>query len=196
MNYRPRRYNALPLAIVSFALSVTAFTLSLQNTLKSEEVEPEPTPHIVAATQPTAEAVPCEPVPEPVEDAPTYTVEDIEHLALAIYQEAGGDACSDETRMMVGTVVMNRVADKYFPDSIAEVLTQRAQYGRLHWTGLVWPERASKAAEAHAVQRAYDCAARILSGERTLPEDVVYQAEFEQGSETVAYSDGMYFCKR
>lgn len=126
---------------------------------------------------------------------PTYTEEELEALALVIYQEAGADYCSDETRMMVGTVVMNRVADSRFPDTIHGVLTQKAQYGRLYWTGLVWPERASRAAESHAVERAYQCAERILNGERALPEGVVFQSEFIQGTEIVAFRDGMYFCR-
>lgn len=139
-------------------------------------------------------------IPEPteipeVETEPPYTAEELEMLALVIYQEAGGDDCSNETRMMVGTVVMNRVADSRFPDSLYEVLTQEGQYGRLHWTGLVWAERASNPGEAHAVARAYECAERILLGERLLPEDVIWQAEFPQGTETVVYQDGTYFCR-
>ena len=126
---------------------------------------------------------------------PEYTEEELEMLALVIYQEAGGDACSDETRLMVGTVVMNRVADSRYPDTIYEVITQRAQYGRLHFTGLVWPKRAAYEVEKHAVDRAYECAKRILSGERAFAEDVIYQAEFIQGEEIVEYQDGLYFCR-
>ena len=126
---------------------------------------------------------------------PPYSNEELEMMALVIYQEAGGDSCSDETRLMVGTVVMNRVEDKRFPNSLYGVLTQRAQYGRLHWTGLTWPARASNPSEAKAVARAYRCAERILLGERVLPEDVIWQAEFIQGTEVVAYQDGMYFCR-
>lgn len=149
-----------------------------------EPTEPEPT-----AEQPT--------MPEPTvkEVEPDYMADELEMLALVIYQEAGSDACSDATRLMVGTVVMNRVADKRFPDTLYGVLTQRAQYGRLHWTGLVWPERANNPGETHAVARAYECAERILLGERVLPEDVIWQAEFTQGTEVVAYQDGMYFCR-
>lgn len=127
--------------------------------------------------------------------APAYTDEELEALAIIIYQEAGGDACSDETRSMVGTVVMNRVESDLFPDTIQEVATQKRQYGRLYWTGLVWPERASNPGEAHAVERAYDCARAILEGERALPADVIWQAEFPQGTETVAHQDGLYFCR-
>ena len=129
-----------------------------------------------------------------IEEQASYTDAELEMLALAIYQEAGGDACSDDTRLKVGTVVMNRVADSRFPDSIYEVLTQEQQYGRLYWTGLVWPERASLPGEAHAVERAYECAERILEGERLLPEDVIFQSEYIMG-EIVAEQDGFYFCR-
>ena len=128
---------------------------------------------------------------------PTYSQEELETLALVIYQEAGGDACSDATRQMVGEVFLNRVADARYPDIFRDVATQRAQYGRLYWTGLKWAERASNAVEAAAVQRAYDMAEALLTGtvERLLPEDVIYQAEFEQGQEIVAEGDGFFFCR-
>ena len=156
-----------------------------------ETTMPESTVETTEATEPTTE-----PTEEPtIATEPPYTEEELEMLAIVIYQEAGSDACSDETRMMVGTVVMNRVADPRFPNTIYEVLTQKSQYGRFHWTGIVWPERASYSVETHAVLRAYECAERILLGERALPSDVIWQAEFPQGSEVVAYQDGTYFCR-
>lgn len=124
----------------------------------------------------------------------TYTEEELDALALVIYQEAGSDICSDETRMMVGNVVLNRVSDDRFPDTIEGVLLQERQYGLLHWTGLVWPERSNHLSEAHAVQRAYDCAERLLNGERLLPDDVIWQSEYIQG-EIVEQQDGFYFCR-
>lgn len=135
--------------------------------------------------------------PEIYTPAPTYTQEELETLALIIYQEAGADYCSNEIRQMVGEVVLNRVASPLYPDTLHEVATQPSQYGLLHWTGLVWPERAQYDCEAHAVARAYECAEALLSEtvERLLPEDVIYQAEFPQGSETVEYFDGFYFCR-
>lgn len=133
----------------------------------------------------------------PVVEAPAYSEEDLEALAIIIYQEAGADYIEDSTRQMVGEVVLNRVASEYFPDTIAEVATQDGQYGRLSWTGLVWPERASYDCEAHAVERAYECAKALLTGsvERLLPEDAIWQAEFSQGAEILAYQDGIYFCR-
>lgn len=152
---------------------------------------------IIKKSPAEAEPVPQKaPTPDTVENPkPTYTDQELEMLALVIYQEAGSDKCSDETRLMVGTVVMNRIADERFPDTMYDVITERSQYGRLHWTGIVWPERASSPNEAHAVERAYTIAERVLEGERSFGEDVVWQAEFIQGNEIVAYQDGMYFCR-
>ena len=135
------------------------------------------------------------PAPSPVGVEAAYTQEELETLALIIYQEAGADFCSDETRRMVGSVVLNRVDSDRYPNTIQEVALQRAQYGRLYWTGLEWPERADQTGEAHAVARAYEVAEDLLNGERALPADVVYQAEFTQGTEVVAQQDGMYFCR-
>lgn len=127
----------------------------------------------------------------------TYTEEELEILSLIIFQEAGGDAMSDECRQMVGEVFLNRVASRKYPNTFYEVATQNAQYGRLSWTGIVWPERASKPEESHAVQRAYDMAEALLSGTvtRLLPEDVVFQSEYIQGTEIVVEVDGFYFCR-
>ena len=128
---------------------------------------------------------------EEAEAAP-YTEDERELLACAIYCEAGGDACTDETRRMVGEVILNRVADPRFPDTIEGVLTQKSQYGRFHWTGVVWSSRAAH--EPEAVERAYRCAEAVLTEPRLLPEDVVFQAEFVQG-EIVAQAPGYYFCR-
>ena len=156
--------------------------------------EPQSATTVTEAEEPDKEPTETEPpVTEPTE--PPYTEEELEMLALVIYQEAGGDACSDETRLAVGTVVMNRVEHPQFPDTIEAVLTQEGQYGRLYWTGLVWADRASLPEEAHAVERAYECAEKILTGHRSFDADVIWQAGFEQGSEIVAFQDGIYFCR-
>lgn len=73
----------------------------------------------------------------------TYTDEELDILALIVYQEAGGDKVSDDTRRLVAQVFLNRVNDSRFPDSFYEVATAERQYGRLYWTGIVWPDRAS-----------------------------------------------------
>ena len=146
---------------------------------------------------------PVEDIVETVEDSlvhsdplpdKTYTDEELDILALIVYQEAGGDKVSDDTRRLVAQVFLNRVNDSRFPDSFYEVATAERQYGRLYWTGIVWPERASSQAEAHAVERAYKIAQEVLeSDEPVCPEGVIFQAEFVQG-DIYAEQDGMYFC--
>ena len=118
----------------------------------------------------------------------------VEMLACVIYCEAGADYISDDTRRMVGDVVLNRVEDPRFPDTIEEVLTQRAQYGRFYWTGIVWPSRADSEAESAAVDRAYRIARELLTGQHSglYGEGYIYQAEFKQGKDSIL-SDGIWF---
>ena len=214
-----KRKLELFISIVFWTVILAAVIVITQSFCKAVKAQYEPTVHEVTVILPVTMTVEPKPMvlPECVKETieieaqvtyieepkveevvePLYTEEELDALALAIYQEAGGDDCSDETRLMVGTVILNRVADDRFPNTIQEVLTQEAQYGRLHWTGLVWPERASYPEEAYAVERAYDLAEALLSGGivGVLPADVVWQAEFVQGTEIVVQTDGFYFCR-
>lgn len=136
-------------------------------------------------------------VENPVKDAaPAYTEEDLEILAIIIYQEAGGNECSDDTRRKVGSVFLNRVASPLYPNTFVEVALQKRQYGSLYWTGLKWPNRASRPAEARAVERAYRIAEELLTDGSVLPANVIYQAEFKQGDGVYCYQDKTYFCYR
>ena len=192
-----RRIAVATLAVISLGSVTATKTYGAGGDFKPIAKEPAA---VISYLANRGTAKPQEPDIVPLEDVdpmPKYTEAELEALALVIYQEAGADACSDETRYMVGTVALNRVADDRFPDTLEEVLLQERQYGRLAWTGLIWPERASRPGEAHAVERAYRQARELLDGTVTdvLPADVVWQAEFRQGSETVAESDGFYFCR-
>lgn len=125
---------------------------------------------------------------------PSYEQEDLDILALIIYQEAGGDRSSDDTRRKVGSVFLNRVAHPKFPNTFEAVATARRQYGTLYWTGLKWPDRASSSSEAHAVDRAYEIAKELLTTGSILPANVIWQAEFKQGDGVYCLQDGIYFC--
>lgn len=162
-----------------------------QNTYTEKPVYVQPTPTVHEPVENIVEdsLLHSEPLPDK-----TYTDEELEILALIVYQEAGGDNVSDETRRLVAQVFLNRVNDSRFPDSFYEVATAERQYGRLYWTGIVWPDRASSQAEAHAVERAYKIAQEVLeSDEPICPAGVIFQAEFVQG-DIYAEQDGMYFC--
>lgn len=129
---------------------------------------------LLPAEEPETE--PVLPVPDPVE---------LELLACAIYQEAGGDACCDDCRFRVGDVILNRVADERFPNTMEEVLTQENQYGKYCKTGVIWPERAANPGEAHAVARAYKTAQALLEGQHSelYDEGYIWQARFPQGND-------------
>lgn len=165
-----------------------------QNTPTENPVYAQPTPTVHEPVENLVETVENSLVhSDPLPDK-TYTDEELEILALIVYQEAGGDRVSDDTRRLVAQVFLNRVNDSRFPDSFYEVATAERQYGRLYWTGIVWPDRASSQAEAHAVERAYKIAQEVLeSYEPVCPAGVIFQAEFVQG-EIYAEQDGMYFC--
>ena len=142
-------------------------------------------------------------VTEAPSEAPSVSVEpdistdvgmsDVEMLACVIYQEAGGDLCCDDCRRRVADVVLNRVESEWFPNTIYDVLTQEAQYGRFCWTGIVWPDRADNPGEAHAVERAYRIAEEVLNGQHSelYGNGYVWQAEFPQGD--TIYCCGIYF---
>lgn len=165
-----------------------------QDTPEEESVYVQPTPIVHEPVENIVETVEDSLVhSDPLPDK-TYTDEELDILALIVYQEAGGDIVSDDTRRLVAQVFLNRVNDSRFPDSFYEVATEERQYGRLYWTGIVWPDRASSQAEAHAVERAYKIAQEVLeSDEPVCPEGVIFQAEFVQG-DIYAEQDGMYFC--
>lgn len=130
----------------------------------------------------------------PIVEEPWYTEWQHEILAIIIYQEAGGDDCSDDTRRKVGSVFLNRVNSSQFPDTFEEVATGRKQYGTLYLTGIKWPDRASLPQEEHAVQRAYNIAEELLINGSILPDNVIWQAEFRQGDGVYCEQDGFYFC--
>lgn len=145
-------------------------------------------------SEPTTEST--EPVTEPVWTPPEAPSADdnLGLLACVIYQEAGGDAACDDCRRRVADVVLNRMAHSSFPYTIHGVLTQYAQYGLMHWAGVVWPERAKNPSEAAAVERAYRIAEEVLNGHHSelFGKGYIYQAEFIQGQDNI-YCCGHYF---
>ena len=201
-------------SIVLFLLAMIGMTILL--IFLALQIAPEPPAEQVAPEAPiedTAEArdlhiVPMmaaavEPEPEAVttvcaadgqqSNLQLIDAAELELLACVIYQEAGSDNIADETRYMVGDVVLNRVADTRFPDTLDGVLRQRGQYGRFYWTGVVWPDRAKH--EPEAVKRSYNTAMDLLSGKRhsaIYGAWYIWQAEFAQGFDVIL-ADGLYF---
>lgn len=122
-----------------------------------------------------------------------YTQDDLYCLAAVIWQEAGSTYCSDRLQLMVGNVVLNRVNSKQFPDTIRGVITSKCAYGTMYWNGVSIPT-ATDSITKSAIDRCYSNAKKLLEGHRVLPDNVVYQAGFVQGSGVHTTESGQYFC--
>lgn len=116
---------------------------------------------------------------------PSYTEEDFWYLSHVIQAESG--YCSTEMMEGVGSVVLNRVADDRFPDSIKEVIEQPGQYSTLAWLESQVP-----------TEEVLEVTTDLLENGSKYPAEVVWQANFPQGSGiyktlSTSYST-MYFC--
>ena len=68
---------------------------------------------------------------------PKYTQEELDLLARVIYAEVGCTWIPDWVQQMVGSVVLNRVASPYYPDTIYDVIYQPGQYAPT-WDGSIY----------------------------------------------------------
>lgn len=119
-----------------------------------------------------------------VEVVETIDSEELDLLAHLLYAEAGSDWIEDNTIYMVGSVVLNRVSSEHYPNTIKEVIYQKGQYACI-LDGNINKEPSD---------RCYEIAEDLLRNGSILPENVIYQAEFTQGSGVYRYSDNLYFC--
>ena len=108
--------------------------------------------------------------------------DDLYILSHVITGEAEG--CSRDMKLSVGSVVLNRVSDDRFPDTIAEVVFQPGQYA-CTWDGNYYREPS---------QETIDIAAELLENGTAIDESVVWQAEFPQGVGVYDIIGNMYFC--
>ncbi len=124
-------------------------------------------------------------------DEPVISFEDLLLLSKIMYAEAGSVWLSDEWKMCVGEVVLNRVASPEFANTIRDVLEQPGQYygkNNAYFDSLCPSERCVR------------LALRLLLGERVLCDpSVVFQANFVQGGGVhTTFVDGAlgatYFC--
>ena len=170
-------------------------TTTTENDISTEQpTKPE---NNVESAKPTTPSVPNDNENKPTEtpsepsggsERGEYPIDppqnDRERLACVIYQEVGGNTHCDECRKRVGDVVLNRVNDPRFPNTIEGVLLQSGQYGKFSWTGIVWQTRAQYAGEKAAVERAYRIADELLAGNHSslYGNGYVWQAGFTQGN--------------
>ena len=125
---------------------------------------------------------------EPVPTEPAYSEDDLEILAKVMCYEAGGT--SEENLLMVGCVIKNRVNHERYPDTYYGVVTQPGQYGNLSELGPFWPQWTDESYRDYC----RDLAKQVLANEYTCPDDVIFQAQFVQGSGVYKIVDDHYFC--
>lgn len=100
--------------------------------------------------------------------------------------------CPAEHQIAVAAVVVNRVNDERFPDTVREVVAQPGQYSTSYLTGF-----------ARTTRSCYVAAKAALDGTDNVPDDVVWQAQFPQGRstwwisavDTGWYASTTYFCR-
>lgn len=115
----------------------------------------------------------------------SYSDEDIWYLSRVIQAESG--YCQREMMEGVGSVVLNRVESDLFPNTVREVIEQPGQYSTLLWLSSQVP-----------TDEVMEVTVDLLENGSKYPEDVLYQANFVQGSGvyktlSTSYST-MYFC--
>jgi spore germination cell wall hydrolase CwlJ-like protein len=67
-----------------------------------------------------------------IADVNRHITKEVQCLAMSIYYEAKGESITGQ--YAVADVVLNRVEDQRFPDTVCEVITQKNQF---HWKKIV-----------------------------------------------------------
>lgn len=114
----------------------------------------------------------------------SYTDNDLYLLSHVINGEAGANWCTDTMRLYSGSVVLNRIKDSRFPDTIEEVIYQPGQY-KCTWDGNF---------DKPVTEGSMNAAIYLLENGSQLPENVVFQSEFPQGQGIYTKEMNLYFC--
>jgi spore germination cell wall hydrolase CwlJ-like protein len=128
----------------------------------------------------------------PKVEAQASDVSDVELFARLLMCEIGSDGHPDEQLYNVGSVVINRVNDPRFPNTLHDVIFQPGQYG---------PAITGEINRAVPTQRCFDIAADLLVNGSRLPADIVWQDTRPQGTEVyTTYASPitgatMYYCR-
>lgn len=112
-----------------------------------------------------------------------YDDTDFDMLCYVLQGEVGN--CSEESKIAVANVIINRVKDSRFPNTISEVLTQPNQFTAVYgyYTKTTTPS-----------QNTIDCAKRALAGEDNSNGAVYYYAPKYVGGSTASWFESLEFC--
>lgn len=116
-----------------------------------------------------------------VEDIP-YSLEDYEIMVQILTGECQNQGW--ECQVAVGSVALNRVAHEWYPDTLYEVAHQKGQYACFK----------DKNAYREPTKLSLEVADYLLRNGSQLPRNVIYQAQFKQGSGIYAKIGNQIFC--
>lgn len=124
-----------------------------------------------------------------------YSDEDIRILTTTVFHEAGHT--TEQLRQYVAQVVLNRVEDSRFPDTVKGGITQPGQYSTKYAT--VEAANAIQATDSKNGTYYYgiceDSVKAAMMGQVEMPSNVLYQANFSQGKgvwKSVYFNSGWY----
>ena len=124
-----------------------------------------------------------------------YSDEDIRIMTTTVFHEAGHT--TEQLRQYVAQVVLNRVEDSRFPDTVKGVITQPGQYSTKYAT--VEAANAIQATDSKNGTYYYgiceDSVKAAMMGQVEMPSNVLYQANFSQGKgvwKSVYFNSGWY----
>ena len=124
-----------------------------------------------------------------------YTDEDVRILATTVFYEAG--CTTEEMRQYVAQVVLNRVADSRFPNTIYGVVTAPGQYAGNYVTAEATQSIKDKDARngTNYYNTCVNSAKKAMMGKVDMPSNVIFQANFTQGTgvwKAIYYNSGYF----
>lgn len=105
-------------------------------------------------------------------------------LAYLVYAEAGNQDLTG--KKLVADIVLNRMEDPRFPDTISEVIYQKNQFYPRGSRRLEW-------AAKHVTNECYQAVSEEIDGERTDPNIFFYCANYYQPYGRPAYKYGDHY---
>lgn len=179
--------DALDILFGAFVLLLWVLVFSLWNPLEVEasywqrnEVIDQ---MVIVATPGSTERVPdineLKLITEPI---PPYTPDELDIMAHVLCGEC--QTGSVELQKAVGSVVLNRVDHRSYPNDIRSVVFQRGQYA-CTWDGNYYRTPTA---------RNWEVADWLLRYGSVLPSNVIYQAQFRQGRGVYARIGSEVFC--
>lgn len=119
--------------------------------------------------------------------------DDLYWLSHVIMAEEEG--ASYENKIMCGLVVMNRVKDEDFPNTIKDVIFQKDKKGEAQYACILNVKNKKARIWLEPNEDSIKAAKEILSGNSIkIPENVVYQSERPLGSGVYTKIENQYYC--